>query len=106
MEHWIKVCKSTRVDLVDFGPPDRDQMHVLISEPSTALVKSRLRLNPALGVTRGELWTSRSNGKIQGGSGPILWNCGPLITHYMASFEPFKLLKRNGRFGYQAGILL
>ena len=37
---WIKAHKRVRVDLVDFGPPDRDQVHVGNLEPSIALVKS------------------------------------------------------------------
>ena len=37
---------------------------------------------------------------------PALWDCGPLIAHYVASSELFKHLNQNGWFGYQAGILL
>ena len=60
MELWIKVRKSAHIDLVDFGPPDRDQMHVINSMPSITLVKSNdnnLILHSAnRGVTRGCLW--------------------------------------------------
>ena len=35
-----QTCEKTRVDLVDFSPPDHDQMHVTNSEPSITLVKS------------------------------------------------------------------
>ena len=35
-----QTCEKVRVDLVDFGPPDRDQMHVMNSESSIVLVKS------------------------------------------------------------------
>ena len=40
VEGWIKVGKSMSVDMVDFGPPDRDQKHVINLEPSIVLVKS------------------------------------------------------------------
>ena len=36
----IKARESALVDLVDFGPPDRDQTHMMTSEPSIVLVKS------------------------------------------------------------------
>ena len=53
-------CWNWRIDLVDFGSPDRDKMHVLNLEPSIALVKSDscdLILQSAnCGVTRGCLW--------------------------------------------------
>ena len=60
MERWIKACESVHVDLVDFGPPDHDQMQVINSEPSTALVKSNScniiphSINDS--VTRSEVW--------------------------------------------------
>ena len=40
MECWIKARELARVDLVDFGPLDCDQMHMINSEPSIALMKS------------------------------------------------------------------
>ena len=52
-----------RFDLVDIGPPDRDQMQVLNSESSIALVKSDdcelISQSANRGVTRGCLWTFR-----------------------------------------------
>ena len=32
--------ERARIDLVDLGPPDLDQMHVINSKPSISLVKS------------------------------------------------------------------
>ena len=37
---WIKVHESALVDLMDSGPPDYDQTHVLNSKPLIELVKS------------------------------------------------------------------
>ena len=48
------------VDLVDFGPPDLDHMHLRNARPSISLVKSNgcdLISHPANRVTRGCLWT-------------------------------------------------
>ena len=60
---WIKARESARVDLVDFGPPDRDQTHVINSEPSIALVKSNscelILHSENERVTRGCMWTLR-----------------------------------------------
>ena len=61
MERWIKVHESARVDLVDLGPPDRDQMHILNSESSIALVLSDgcdlILKSTNRGVTHGCMWT-------------------------------------------------
>ena len=58
---WIKVRESARVDLVEFRPPDHDQMHVRNSEPSIASVKSDgcdlILQSENRGVTRDCLWT-------------------------------------------------
>ena len=63
VECWIKVQKLERVDLVDFGPPDRDQTHVLNSELSIALVKSNscdlISQSANCGVTHDCLWMLR-----------------------------------------------
>ena len=52
---------NRHIYLVDFGPPDRNQMHLINSEPSIALVKSNscnLFLHSANErATRGWPWT-------------------------------------------------
>ena len=57
VERWIKMQELSRVDLVDFNLPDRDQTHVLYLESSIALVKSDgcdlISQSKNCGVTRG-----------------------------------------------------
>ena len=68
---WIKARKRARVDLVDLGPPDRDQTHVINLELSIALVKFNgcdlISHSANDRVTRGYLRTlqSRSDGGNQ-----------------------------------------
>ena len=109
VECWIKARESARIDLVDFGPPDRDQTHVLKSKQSIALVKSNgrdlmLRLADH-GMTGGYLWTHRwrLNGGNQGIVKPSSWDRGLLIVRYTASSEPSKLFKWNGWLGFKSG---
>ena len=58
-----QVRERACVDLVDLGPPDLNQMHVINSRSSIALVKynaCNLILQLANdGVTRGDLWMVR-----------------------------------------------
>ena len=60
VEHWIEVQKLASVDLMDFGPSDRDKKHVHNSEPSITLVRSDgcdfISHSANRGVRRGCLW--------------------------------------------------
>ena len=78
MGRWIKACESALVDLVNSGPPDHDQTHVLNSESSIALVKS-------------DGCVMRSNNGNKREVEPALGDHGPLIACDVTSSWLFKL---------------
>ena len=61
VEYGIELYESAHVDLMDFVLPDRDQSHMIKSEPLIALVRSNgcnlIFYSANDRATRGCLWT-------------------------------------------------